>query len=145
MSEALRRKREEYGLAESVRILSHRDDVPDLLAAADLFVFPSLYEGMPGAVLEAMALGLPIVSFDIPAVREVVEDRGNALLATPGSADDLASAVRELLGNRRLVAAFGRGGRQIFEERFTLETSVRRMKELYGKMAVRTRSEKKGC
>ena len=60
-------------LERHVRLLGHRDDVPDVLAASDLFVFPSLYEGLPGAVIEAMALGLPIVASDIEPVRELVD------------------------------------------------------------------------
>ena len=56
-------------LAERVKVLGHRDDAPDVLAAADIFAFPSLFEGLGGSLIEAMALGLPIVASDLPAVR----------------------------------------------------------------------------
>ena len=119
------------GLGERVRVLGHRDDLPEVLAAADLFVFPSLYEGLPGAVIEAMALGLPVVASDIPPVREVVEPDASALLVPPGDPESLAAAIDAMLTDRARAAAFGRRGREIFEERFTLERSVKGMLELY--------------
>ena len=119
------------GLNGEVRFLGHRDDVPDVLAAADVFVFPSLLEGLPGVLIEAMALGLPIVASDLPAVREVVEEGGNAVLVPPGSPRHLAAATRDLLDDPARRVAFGARGREIFEERFTLDRSVERMVELY--------------
>lgn len=122
-------------LSERVRFLGHRDDVPDILAAADLFVFPTLYEGLPGAVIEAMALGLPIVASDIPPLREVVEDGHNATLVQTASASELAKAIDELLMDRNKARAFGKRSREIFEARFTLGRSVSRMIELYREVA----------
>jgi glycosyltransferase involved in cell wall biosynthesis len=118
-------------LAERVHVVGHRQDVPDLLAGADIFAFPSLYEGLGGVVIEAMALGLPIVASDIPAVREVVEPGGNALLTRPGSAPGLAEALAQLLDDRNRAAAFAKRGRSIFLERFTLERSTANMLQLY--------------
>ena len=122
-------------LHERVSFLGHRDDVPDLLAAADVFVFPSLYEGLGGAVIEAMALGLPIVTSDIPAVREVTEEGKNAVLIPPGRPDVLAGALTDLLDDPDRRAWFGRRSRAIYEEHFTLETVVDRMADLYRAVA----------
>lgn len=119
------------GLGERVRLLGHRDDVPELLAAADLLAFPSLYEGMPGAVIEAMALGLPVVASDIPPVREVVEPRVSALLTPVSDPDAMATAIGFLLDDPARASAFGRRGREIFHERFTLDRSVDGMIDLY--------------
>ena len=118
-------------LGDRVRLLGHRDDLPEILAAADLFAFPSLYEGMPGAVIEAMALGLPVVASDIPPVREVVEPGVSALLVPPGEPGSLAAAIDAMLADRERASAAGRRGREIFEGRFTLERSVRGMLDLY--------------
>ena len=68
------------------------------MAAADLFVFPSLYEGLPGAVIEAMALSLPIVASNIAPIQEVVEDNRNALLVEPTSSNELATAIEMYRG-----------------------------------------------
>ncbi|MGH8934736.1 MAG: glycosyltransferase [Acidimicrobiia bacterium] len=114
-----------------VRFLGHREDVAEVLAAADLFAFPSLYEGLGGAVIEAMALGLPIVASDLPSLREVVEEGGNALLVPPGSPVALAGAIAELLDDRARARAFGARSREIFEARFTLAESVPAMISLY--------------
>jgi glycosyltransferase involved in cell wall biosynthesis len=118
-------------LSGRVRFLGHREDIPDLLAAADLFLFPSLYEGFGGAVIEAMALGLPIIASDLPAIREVVEPGRNALLAQPQSPDKLASAIETLLSDRERARAFGKRSREIFEERFTLDRMTEQMIDLY--------------
>lgn len=118
-------------LGRRVRLLGHRDDLPDVLAAGDLFAFPSRYEGMPGAVIEAMALGLPVVASDIRPVREVVEPGVSALLVPPGDPDSLAAAIDAMLTDHRLAGAAGRRGRALFEERFTLERSVHGMLDLY--------------
>lgn len=127
---------------DRIRILGHRSDVPDLLAATDLFVFPSLYEGLGGALIEAMALGLPIVASDLPAVREVVEADRNALLVPPASPPSLARAIETILDNRSLAKQFGVRSLQIFENRFTLERSVRAMIALYQTIAASRRNEK---
>lgn len=134
-SAELARLQDQLGLAGRVHFLDHRDDAPDVLAAADIFVFPSLYEGLPGAVIEAMALGLPVVASDIKPVREVVEPGRNALLAPPASIEELAGAIRSLLKDRAKAAAFGERSRAIFESRFTLEQSVSRMAALYHRLA----------
>jgi len=122
-------------LRERVRLLGHRDDVPDVLAAADVFAFPSLYEGLGGALIEAMALGLPIVAYDVPAVREVVDAGENAILVAPGSTEELARALDRVLDDAATSVAFGRRSRQIFLERFTLSRSTKSMIELYGRLA----------
>ena len=131
LEETMRRAR----LNGQVTFLGHRDDVPEILASADLFVFPSLYEGLGGALIEAMALGLPIVASDLPAIREVVDDGENALLVPPGSPSELALAITAALADPARRAAMGRHGRRIFEERFTLERSATRMLELFERVA----------
>jgi glycosyltransferase involved in cell wall biosynthesis len=77
------------------------DDVLDLLCIADVFVFPSLYEAMPMALVEAMGLGIPIVAGDIPAMREVLGDAG--ILVPSASAPEIASAVRQILDDPDLA------------------------------------------
>jgi glycosyltransferase involved in cell wall biosynthesis len=126
---------DELDLARTVRFLGHREDVPEILAAADAFVFPSLFEGLPGAVIEAMALGLPVVASAIAPLREVIEPGENGLLVPAGSVESLADAVGPLLEDPARREALGRRGRELYEERWTLETSVPRMAELYRSMA----------
>lgn len=118
------------------RFVGHRPDVADLLAAADAFVFPSLYEGLPGAVLEAMALELPVIASDIEPVREVVEPGGNALVVPPNDATALATAIATLLDDAERRKAFGRRSGEIFHTSFTRERSAEEMLELYRRIIV---------
>ena len=122
-------------LGERIRFLGHRDDVPEILAAADVFAFPSVYEELGGAVIEAMALGLPIVASDIPALREVVEDGRNGLLVKPESSTALAAGLARILDDRALASTFGERSLEIFRQRFTIERSARRMIDLYSRVA----------
>ena len=126
---------------DRVRFLGHRSDIPDLLAAADLFVFPSLFEGIGGACIEAMATGLPVVCSDIPGMREVIEHGRSGLLVEPANAAALAQATGALLDDPERAAAMGRRGRERFEERFTLARSAERMVELFRHVAGRHQSE----
>ena len=133
-SENLEEIQQRIALNGRVRLLGYREDVPDLLACADLFVFPSLYEGLGGALIEAMALGLPIVASRVPAIESVVEEGKNALLVERASVVPLADAITDLLTDRERARAFGCRSRTIFEERFTLDRCAARMIELYRRL-----------
>lgn len=130
----LRKLEARPAIRRGVRFLGHREDIPDILAAADVFAFPSLYEGLGGSVIEAMALGLPMVLADVPALREVSGSGRSALLVEPASAPALVAAITQLLDDPDARRTMSRWSRQIFEERFTLERSVRRMIELYERL-----------
>lgn len=126
--EALVRER---GLAQHVEFLGHREDVPQVLAAADAFVLPSLFEGFPGAVVEAMALGLPVAGSDIGPLREVLGPGGGDFLAEPEDPAALAAVLDRLLRNPEAAAAAGRRNRERFLAELTVERSARRMLDLY--------------
>lgn len=118
-----------------VRFLGHRGDVGDLLAACDVFAFPSVYEGLGGSVLEAMALSVPIVVSDAPALVDVVEDGRGAMVVPVGDAVALAGAIDLLLEDRRQAVELGKQARRIFLDRFTLEHSAERMVDMYAQIA----------
>jgi glycosyltransferase involved in cell wall biosynthesis len=99
------------GLEEHVTLLGERQDVGALLHAADLFVFPSIYEGLGNALLEAMAAGKPCVVSRIPPLREVTGDGTVALLAEPRSAADLAANLLRLATDPGLAARLGTAAR----------------------------------
>jgi glycosyltransferase involved in cell wall biosynthesis len=109
------------GLDDAVRLVGHRDDVPALLAAATVFVFPSRFEGLGGSLIEALAAGVPIVASDLPAVREVVEHGRTGDLVPPGDARALANAVLDLLGAPDRRRAYAAAGRADFEVRYALD------------------------
>jgi len=108
------------GVEDRVRLLGARTDVPDLIAAADVFVAPSRWEGLGSAVMEAMGIGTPIVAGDVPAIRETVTERG-ALLVPPSDLGRLAAALVAVLRDTdaaRQRAAFASAR---FGERHTIE------------------------
>lgn len=119
------------GLEGRVRLLGERTDVPDLLEAADLFVLPSRSEGQPNAVLEAMAMGLPIVATRVGGVPELVRDGVEGVLVEPGSAGALAEACREVFASPDLGAGLGRAAQARARRDFGLGTMVRRYDSLY--------------
>lgn len=117
------------------RFLGHRNDVPDLLAASDIFAFPSLYEGQGGALIEAMAMSVPVVASDIPAVREVVDPGETGLLVARGDAGQLRAAIGQLLDDHDYRMRLGDRGRALFMRRYTLATSADCMATLYHQIA----------
>jgi glycosyltransferase involved in cell wall biosynthesis len=111
-----------------------RDDVPDLLAAADVFAFPSRWEGAGGTLLEAMALEAPIVTSDLATLRQTVDD-SVAVLVRPDDARALAAGIVRVLDDPTAATARAAAGRARFEAEFTIGTGARRMARLYGGVA----------
>jgi glycosyltransferase involved in cell wall biosynthesis len=114
-------------ITESVRFLGFRRDVADLLGAADVFVFPSRYEGLGGALLEAMASHVPIVVSDLAVTREVLGN--DAWFFPAGDAEALAEAMIGAYG--RADDAVPTAARDRFMGLFTLEAVGSEMAELY--------------
>ncbi len=124
---------------ENVLFLGRRPDVPDLLAAADLFVLPSLFEGLPLVVLEAMALELPVVATRVGGTVEALGS-DHPFLVTAASPSLLAAAIVTALCDDDLRRAVGRKQRLRFEERFTASRMGLETAELYDELARRTGS-----
>lgn len=114
-----------------VRLLGERDDVPRLLAEADVFLLASRSEGLPLSVIEAMAAGLPIVASDVGGLKELVRDGETGVLVPPGDPVALAEALRPLLANRELRRRLGRAGRARAKALFDLSGFRRAHLELY--------------
>lgn len=129
---ALRATARERGLDERVHWLGVRDDVDRLLPALDILVLPShpKVETFPLCVLEAMGAGLPVVATQVGSLDEMVVDGSTGRLVSPGDAEALSGALRELLGDEALRRRWGRAGRARVVERFDSETMVRRTAEL---------------
>ncbi len=123
------------GVAERAHFCSSVSDeeLPRYLALADVFAFPSQnrLEGFGLAVAEAMACGLPVVTSDMPGVREVIDDGVHGRLVEPLLADDLAAKLRELLDDPARARAMGAAGRRRAEERYALGTVARQLIRMY--------------
>jgi glycosyltransferase involved in cell wall biosynthesis len=106
------------GFGDRLRLLGYRDDVPALLAAADVFVLPSYYEGLPMSVIEAMLSGLPVVASNLPGIREQVLPEITGLLVPPRDAAAVAAALGRLVRDPGLRTAMGAAGRARGMEQF---------------------------
>ena len=128
---ALRRLAERLGIADRVRFLGRRDDVPALLAACDVFALPSLYEGSSLALLEAMAARRAVVSSAIPGTDELIDDGRTGLLVPPGDPEALAAALRRLLSSVELRESIAAAGRERVEREFGSAATARRVSAIY--------------
>ncbi len=128
---ALQGEAASLGLAERVRFLGYRTDVPELLGLMEAFVLPSLSEGLPLSLLEAQAAGRPVVASDVGGNREVVEEGATGYLVPPGRPEVLADRIAALLSDPRKARAMGERGRARVQETFSLEAMARRYLTLY--------------
>jgi glycosyltransferase involved in cell wall biosynthesis len=121
----------ESDLSGSVQLLGHRDDVTELFCAADVFVLPSVREGIPGVVQEAMALEVPIVASDIAPVREALGDPPPAELFPPGDVAGLAVALTRILKDRTVGRDRATKARQRFIVEYDIASVAERIMGFY--------------
>lgn len=118
-------------LGVKVHFLGHRSDVPQFMRAADVFLFPSVYEGLGGALIEAQAACLPVICSDIPVLNEVVEDKKNALMFEVGNEGKLAEKIETLVNNDQLRKEMGANSLLRFEKHFRIEKIHQEMMDFY--------------
>ena len=121
----------ELGLAEAVRFLGHREDVPELLAASECALLASDYEGCPLTVVEAMAAGVPVAATDAGGTGELVQPGSTGELGPLGDAEALALALERVLGDPGRAAELGAEGRRVARASLSLERMVERLVGLY--------------
>jgi glycosyltransferase involved in cell wall biosynthesis len=110
-------------LDDTVILPGSRRDIPEILALSDVFVLPSLWEGVPIALLEAMAAGLPVIATKVGGVPEVVVDGVTGILVPPADPDALAQAIIRVSSDAELRTRMGRAG----QDRATISFDVSRM------------------
>ncbi len=112
------------GLRDKVIFLDHREDIPRVLKIIDIFVYPSLLEGLGTALIEAMAMEKPIILSNIPTFRDFIEDRVNGLYFNVRDSEDLAVKVISLIQNKNLREQLSRNARVTALEQFTHEKMI---------------------
>jgi glycosyltransferase involved in cell wall biosynthesis len=131
LERALRKEAQKLGLERFFVMLGERPDAHALCSLFDIFVLPSLWEGLPLALLEAAAMGKPIVATDIDGVREVIQDGQTGILVPPGNPEKLAQAVLRLLQNKDLAHKLGENARTTILGAFTLSRMIEETEQLY--------------
>lgn len=108
-----------------------REDIPKFMAIADVFLLPSYIEGMPMAIIEAMQVGLPVISTRVGGIPEMVEDGKSGILINPGAPSEIANAVLYLMQDPEIRQKFGQRSKQIFEEKFEFSKGIKEVMHLY--------------
>ncbi len=122
------------GIEGVVQLAGFREDVETVLPAGDLFVMPSLMEGMPNALLEAHVAGLPVVASSVGGLAEAIEHERSGLLVPPRDPAALAAAIVRILNDEPLRRRLAHDGREFARQRFAVELVARRYEDLYEKL-----------
>ena len=131
----LLRLTQELNLRESVKFIDSVDDTAKILPLMDVFVMPSLQEGLGLAVMEAQAAALAVVASNIGGLNVLVRDGENGRLVPPKDVDALAAAIVELLKDKEKARVFGQNGRSFVENNFSQDLMVRQTESLYKECA----------
>jgi len=118
-------------ITKQVKFLGVRDDIKDIMALIDVFILPSLWEGMPNVLLEAMALKRPIVATRVGGVEELIEDKKSGILVAPADEKSLAEAIVHILASPDRGKVLGELAKKEVERRFTVEAMLRKIEGLY--------------
>jgi glycosyltransferase involved in cell wall biosynthesis len=134
LRDELRRRADALGLDTRVHFAGARRDLGNVLAAIDLFVMPSLWEGLPLSLVLAMGAGLPVIATRVAGIPEVVQDGVSGLLVQPGDKEELGAAVSRLIGDDTLRVLLGQAARAFVRPRFGVDGYVRSVTHLYDQL-----------
>jgi len=119
------------GLSNDIIFLGERTDIPQLLGVMDIFVMPSIAEGLPNALLEAMAAARPVVVTSAGGMGEIIQDGVNGLVVPVGNEAALSEGLGKLVKNRSLAEALGTAARQGIENKYSIRATARAWEDLY--------------
>ena len=131
LADSLRERAQILLQDDAVTFLGYRADIPKILRDADIFVLPSIVEGCPNALLEAMAVGLPCIAADIGPVREIVSDGLNGVLTKPIDSDAIVGAVTSVASDRNRMIDLGEAATSHVTTTFTIDRAARDLEDLY--------------
>lgn len=134
LREELQAQVKRLNLGDHIHFLGNRCDVPQLLAASDLFVLPSLWEGLSVALLEAMATGLPIVATEVSGTVQAMMPNETGILVPPGDSQRLAGAIEQLVSDRIRAQAMGAAARRRVEADFSAKKQADEHLALYRRL-----------
>lgn len=121
----------ENGLSDHITFFGRLEDIRDIMAKANVYVRPSLLDGMPLGILEAMAAGLPVIATNIAGTPEVIEHRKTGHLIKAGDAEDLAVAITEMLSNPGYATTLAKNGLELVKSKFDWNTVAKSYETYY--------------
>ncbi|MFA5831124.1 MAG: glycosyltransferase family 4 protein [Candidatus Paceibacterota bacterium] len=122
----------EYQLEKKVFLLGNMDDAPDIISAFDVFLFPSVKEGLPFAILEAGMAGIPMIASAVGGIPEVVTDMKTGILIRPKSSEEIIRALEYVIGHPTQTESFGKKLRAIIKKNFSIAKMLRETDKVYG-------------
>ena len=131
LREVLGQCADRHGVTRDVSFLGTRTDVYDLMAAFDVFALPSLHEGVPMVILEAMAVGIPIVASRVGGIPEILEDGKDALLVRAGDPASLARTIGKVAGSPEFGVKLSQAARTRVKNQFSILSSAAKMRDMY--------------
>jgi glycosyltransferase involved in cell wall biosynthesis len=131
---SLEQQAERLGLASRVHFAGARRDLGNVLAAIDVFVMPSLWEGLPLSLVLAMGAGLPVIASRVAGIPEVVHHEQSGVLVTPGDAGELSDALVRVITNAAFGASLGRAAKTFVVPRFGVDGYIASMTALYRRL-----------
>lgn len=131
MAGEIQRYAQARGVSDRIIFAGMQHDIPRLLSALDLFLLPSHREGISTAILEALAMRLPVIATSVGGLPEIIEDGITGILIKPQQPQEIVQAVIKLAKLPLLRLRLGQAGRLLIEQRFSLEPSIRSLEELY--------------
>jgi len=126
----LKKQIECSGIENNFILLGFIEDIHPLLKNADVFVFSSLYEGMPNSILEAMAHGMPVISTNVNGVQELIDEGINGLTVPPGDSESLFDALEYVFSNEKELDKLGQNAKAFVDEHFAVEKMVENLNDL---------------
>jgi glycosyltransferase involved in cell wall biosynthesis len=124
-------------MKEKVLFLGLRKDVPNILKALDIFCLPSIYEGLPLTLLEAMACGVPVIGADVLGINEVIKNNVNGLLFSNNDEKKLANLIKMLLNDSDLRKRISQEGRSFVERYYSLDDKIKEYDQLFDAVSKR--------
>lgn len=129
----LKKETEQLNLNNNIMFLGPRSDIPEIMKLLDIFVLPSLREGLPLVLLEAAAASLPIVATDVGGNKEIVTDGLNGLLVKPQDEQSLFKAIEYFIINEDIRKNYGQHSFDIFRNRFSIDSMIEAYEDIYHK------------
>ncbi len=121
-------------MQDKISFLGVRRDISEILSITDVFVLPSLWEGLPLTLLEAMAAGVPVIATNVGSNPEIVADGVNGFIIPPKDSQTLAQRIKELLADPKNAGRMGAQGQKTISKSFTIDHMVHEYEKLYSKL-----------
>ena len=125
----------ELNLGDKVIFTGYREDVEELMALMDIFVLTSLREGLPRVLVQAAAVGMPSIAFNVDGVPEIIEDNHNGFLVRVGDVEQLAKRIMQYIDHKELLVLHGKNGRELIKGKWSIEDMVEKIDKIYQKLA----------